>query len=98
MLAVCLCIFSFTSILGWCYYGQVCAWSIRMRRGDKTVYKAAYLLVLAVSFPIPAQTVWNAADLLNGLMTIPNLYCLWRLRKQIPGLTVDEPGGIEDNR
>lgn len=98
LLAVCLCIFSFTSILGWCYYGQVCAWSLRRRPGDVAWYKGLFLLALAFCFRLPAPAVWTLTDLLNGLLALPNLFGLWRLRKRISALPVDEPAGIEDNR
>ena len=98
LLAVCLCIFSFTSILGWCYYGQVCARSLRRRSGDVAWYKCLFLLVLALCCWLPAPAVWALADLLNGLLALPNLFGLWRLRGHISAFPVDEPAGIEDNR
>ncbi len=86
LLAVCLCIFSFTSILGWCYYGQVSARALG--GGEKTVriYKILFLLVLGGALWPDAEMLWIYADLLNGLLALPNLFCLWRLRRQIPGV------------
>ena len=86
LLAVCLCIFSFTSILGWCYYGQVSARALGGREKTVRIYKILFLLVLGGALWPDAEMLWIYADLLNGLLALPNLFCLWRLRRQIPGV------------
>lgn len=98
LLAVCLCIFSSTSILGWCYYGQVCAWTLGRGTLVPLLYKGVFLLILGLCLRLPAGAVWPMTDLCNGLLALPNLYGLWRLRRKIRGFAVDEPAGIEDNR
>lgn len=84
LLAVCLCIFSFTSILGWCYYGQVAIRAINCRMVP--FYKILFLAVLGNALWVEETMLWCCADLLNGLLALPNLFGLWELRKQIPGV------------
>lgn len=80
LLAVCLCIFSFTSILGWCYYGQTGVRALCRGRLFLWLYKLVFLLVLGTAFCADANALWGWADLLNGLVAIPNLFCLWKLQ------------------
>ncbi len=86
LLAVCLCIFSFTSILGWCYYGQVSARTLGGGEKSVYIYKVLFLLVLGGALWADGEMLWICADLLNGLLALPNLFSLWRLRRQIPGV------------
>ena len=64
--------FAFSTVLGWAYYGERC---IEYLGGRKVLvgYRLIYIAV-AVIAPITAlNTVWTVADILNALMSIPNL-------------------------
>ena len=64
--------FAFTTVLGWTVYGERCAIYLW---GDKIIKPFRTLVTIVV--PIGALTelnlVWSIADLLNGLMAVPNL-------------------------
>ena len=64
--------FAFSTVLGWAYYGERC---IEYIAGRKVLigYRCLYIAV-AVIAPISAlNLVWTIADILNALMSIPNL-------------------------
>jgi AGCS family alanine or glycine:cation symporter len=75
ILAVGLLTFVFSTILGWSYYGEkACEYLF----GTKLVLPYRCLWVIAVmtgSVALP-KSVWNFADIANGLMAVPNLVSL----------------------
>jgi AGCS family alanine or glycine:cation symporter len=81
-----LVLFAFTTLLGWSYYGERCA---EYLFGVRAIYPFRILWVIAI--PIGAMgnlgVVWTIADILNGLMAIPNLIALLALSPIIFHLT-----------
>ena len=53
----------------------------------KALYKAVFLLVLGTAFCADANALWGWADLLNGLVALPNLFCLWHMQIPVAQLT-----------
>lgn len=88
LLSIALLIFTFTTILGWSYYGEKCWIYIA---GRKTVLPFRILWVLAVFGGAVFQLdfVWLLADTLNALMAIPNLVALLLLCPVVLKLTKD---------
>lgn len=88
LVAVALIVFTFTTILGWSYYGEKC-WIYLA--GRKTVLPFRILWVLAVFGGAVFQLdfVWLLADTLNALMAIPNLVALLLLSPVVLKLTKD---------
>ncbi len=82
ILSISLILFAFATILGWCYYGECGVRFLWGERGVKT-YQILYLLFIYLGAVVSLQLVWGVSDLLNILMTLPNLLCLWLLRKKI---------------
>ena len=81
-----LIVFAFTTLLGWSYYGERCA---EYLFGVRAIHPYRLLWVLAI--PIGAMgnlgLVWLIADILNGLMALPNLIALVALSPVIFRLT-----------
>lgn len=88
LVAIALVIFTFTTILGWSYYGEKCWIYVA---GRKTVLPFRILWVLAVFGGAVFQLdfVWLLADTLNALMAIPNLVALLLLSPVVIKLTND---------
>ncbi len=86
LLAAALLVFTFTTILGWGYYGEKC-WIYLA--GRKTVLPFRILWVVAVFGGAVFQLdfVWLLADTLNALMAIPNLISLILLSPVMLALT-----------
>ncbi|MGI5977231.1 MAG: alanine/glycine:cation symporter family protein [Candidatus Limivicinus sp.] len=72
VLAVGLLLFAGTTILGWALYGSR---SIEFVFGRKAVlpYQIIFVLVIVLGSVSDLGLVWDIADTLNGLMSIPNL-------------------------
>ena len=67
--------FSFSTILGWCYYGER---AVEYLKGKKWViaYRVLYIMAVFVGSVMNLALVWNLADCMNALMAIPNLLSL----------------------
>jgi alanine or glycine:cation symporter, AGCS family len=78
--------FAFTTILGWNYYGERC---IEFLFGVKGIlpYKIFYILIVASGAFLTLDVIWVLADIVNGLMAIPNLIALLALRKVVKAET-----------
>jgi AGCS family alanine or glycine:cation symporter len=65
-------LFAYSTILGWCYYGEK---SIEYLFGVKSIlpYRIVFILFIGVGAVAKLSLVWNISDTLNGLMAIPNL-------------------------
>jgi AGCS family alanine or glycine:cation symporter len=64
--------FAFSTILGWCYYGEK---GLEYLLGTKSIipYRCIYVAVAFLGTVLSLDLVWNIADALNALMTVPNL-------------------------
>ena len=65
-------LFAFATLTGWSYYGEQGA---RWLLGEHSVrpYRVIYLAAIFLGCVMKLETVWSVADVLNGLMAIPNL-------------------------
>lgn len=67
--------FAFSTILGWCYYGERAIEYLAGRRTMKG-YRMIYILTVFLGSVVNLAVVWNLADCMNALMAIPNLISL----------------------
>ena len=67
--------FAFSTILGWCYYGEK---AVEYLKGKKWVkgYRVMYIIAVFLGSVMNLAIVWNLADCMNALMAIPNLLSL----------------------
>ena len=72
ILIVGLITFAFSTILGWYYYGERCAVYLFGERVIM-VYKVLWVVGVLVGTVVELNLIWNLADLMNGLMAIPNI-------------------------
>jgi len=81
-----LSIFAFSTILGWSYYSERCAEFIF---GEKIIlpFRLVWILAIPLGALAELKTVWNIADVLNGLMAVPNLIALILLSPLVFKLT-----------
>ncbi|MGI9874942.1 alanine/glycine:cation symporter family protein [Vibrio chagasii] len=79
LVSVGLIFFTFTTILGWNYYGERC---VVFLLGTKAVlpYKVIFIALVASGAFLKLDMIWIMADIVNGLMAIPNLIGLIMLR------------------
>ena len=74
--------FAFTTILGWCYYGERAVEYLKGKRW-MLAYRIVFVAMVFVGSIISLDVVWNAADCMNALMAIPNLIALLLLSNVI---------------
>ena len=75
IIAICLVLFAFSTILGWALYGTRCCEFLLGPKASKP-YRVIYVLVIVVGATTDLELVWSIADTLNGLMALPNLIAL----------------------
>lgn len=80
--------FAFTTILGWCYYGERCFVYLAGIRAIK-IYRLTYIILVGLGAFLHLNLIWIIADIVNGLMAFPNLIALIGLRKVIIEETKD---------
>ena len=97
ILTVGLITFAFSTILGWYYYGERCAVYLF---GEKViiVYKILWVIGVFTGSLIELNTVWNIADLLNGLMAVPNILAVLLLSGVIAAETKKYAGSHINDR
>ena len=67
--------FTFSTILGWSYYGERAVEYLKGKRWTY-VYRVAYIAAVFLGSIMNLTLVWNVADCMNALMAIPNLLSL----------------------
>lgn len=72
IVTVSLVLFAYSTILGWCYYGER---NIEKLFGHRWVmpYRVIFSLAVYVGCTIQLGIVWTFSDIANGLMALPNL-------------------------
>lgn len=75
ILTVGLFTFVFSTIIGWSYYGEKAIEYLVGKRGILP-YRILWVLFVYLGSVYSLKAVWNAADIANGLMVIPNTVAL----------------------
>lgn len=88
IVAVSLSLFAFTTILGWSYYGERCA-EFLFKHKVVLFYRCLWVVVVPIGALMSLDMVWSIADILNGLMAIPNVIALFALSGLVVRLTRD---------
>lgn len=85
LLTLSLVLFAFTTILGWNYYGErACVYLFGIR--GITPYRVIFIIMIALGVFLKLDIIWILADIVNGLMAVPNLIALVALS----GVVVEE--------
>ncbi|MBZ0274056.1 sodium:alanine symporter family protein [bacterium] len=73
--AIAVLLFTYSTIIGWNYYGEKC---VEYLVGVKAIFPYRLIWIVAVVLGSQARLdlVWNFADIMNGLMAVPNLIAL----------------------
>lgn len=73
-----LVLFAYSTVIAWAYYGEKCA---EYLLGEKACvpYRIVYTLIIIPGSVFALEMVWSLADIMNGLMVIPNMIALLAL-------------------
>ena len=81
-----LCLFAFTTMIGWSFYGERCMVFLFGARAI-VPFRVAWVLAVPVGTVFHLDTVWLLADTLNALMALPNLIALLLLGPLVFSIT-----------
>lgn len=70
-----LCLFAFTTMIGWSFYGERCAVFLFGARAI-VPFRIAWVLAVPIGTVVKLDIIWLIADTLNAFMAIPNLIAL----------------------
>lgn len=73
IVTISLVFFAFSTVIGWCYYGER---SIYYLFGERSIvpYRVLYIVVAGLgAMTTNLNLIWAISDVFNGLMAIPNL-------------------------
>jgi len=72
LVAISIILFAYSTILGWCYYGEKC---LEYLVGIKAVpwYRYIFIAMVFVGAVAKLDLVWTFSDVMNALMAAPNL-------------------------
>lgn len=73
IVTISLVFFAFSTVIGWCYYGER---SVHYLLGERAIvpYRMVYIVVAGLgAMTTNLNLIWAISDVFNGLMAIPNL-------------------------
>jgi AGCS family alanine or glycine:cation symporter len=82
IVAIGLALFAYSTVLGWSYYGEKC---IEYLLGERSIfpYRILFCAAVGVGAVVKVDLVWAFADMMNGLMALPNLIALLALHRVV---------------
>jgi AGCS family alanine or glycine:cation symporter len=77
-------VFALASVLSWCFYAETAVEHLFPAGGRaRFFYRAVFSAVTLVGAFVTGKILWEIADILNALMMFPNLFLLYKCRKEI---------------
>lgn len=77
-LTLSLVLFAFTTILGWSYYGERC-FIFLFGTTHLSYFRLIFVIMVGLGGFLKLELIWILADIVNGLMALPNLIALLAL-------------------
>ena len=92
-----LVLFAFTTAVAWSYYGDR---AVTYLFGTRWVlpYRISYVLGFFLATIVDTSLVWLVSAITVALMTLPNLFGIFMMRKEVKQMTQDYWGKIRDSR
>ena len=85
IVAFCLLLFAFTSLLGWSYYGERGLSHLTGGNGLRAPFRLLFLATVVLGSVGNVTRVWALSDICNGLMALPNLLAVAVLAGEVVG-------------
>lgn len=82
VLSVLVAMFAFSTVIGWSYFGSEAARFLFGNHAEKP-FLAIFTAFSVVGAAVNMALTWGIADMLNGLMALPNLFAVFALRKEV---------------
>lgn len=84
--AICIFLFSFSTVIGWNHYGAK-AWEYIFGENSVFIFKALHLLSIPLGAVLTSSLAWTVSDIFNGLMMLPNLIAVIFLSGYVKRIT-----------
>lgn len=81
-LAISLLFFAFTTVIGWYYFGESNIKYLFKSKSAIRIYQVLVVIFIIMGTTIDIGKIWEVADMMNGLMVIPNVIGLFILVRQ----------------
>lgn len=81
-LTLALIAFALATLVGWCYLGEKGAAYLFGEAGVRS-YHLVYIVMIYIGAIIPMGLVWSVTDLVNAIMVLPNVICLFFMFRYI---------------
>lgn len=95
IVALCSFLFAFSTLIGWCYYGEKC-FEFMFGSSLAKAYRVLFVALIMVGSVVSVPLVWALGTLLNGFMALPNLIGLAFLSGTVAKLTADYFSGRKE--
>jgi AGCS family alanine or glycine:cation symporter len=82
LVALCISLFAFATLLGWSYYGE-CGVRYLLGRHAVPAYRILFALSAMAGCTLNLRLVWEISDIFNSLMAFPNLIALFLLSGEV---------------
>ena len=86
IVAVCSFLFGFSTLIGWCYYGEKC-FEFLFGSNKVVFYRVLFTALVMLGSVISVPMVWAIGTLLNGFRAFPNLIGMMLLVGNVKKLT-----------
>ncbi|MDN6285738.1 MAG: alanine:cation symporter family protein, partial [Corynebacterium casei] len=84
VLTVCIVLFAFSTVLSYCYYGQLnFGYIFNDNKRAKQIYSVIYIIMIVVGASVSLDTVVRFSDATFFLVAIPNLLGIYLLAKPL---------------
>lgn len=83
-----LCLFAFTTMIGWSFYGERCVVFLVGARGVMP-FRVLWVVAIPIGTLVQLDLIWLIADTLNAFMAVPNLIALLLLGPLVFRVTRD---------
>lgn len=92
LVTFCACLFGYTTLIGWAYYGEQC---LAYVLGNRIVvpYRWIYCSLVVLGATARVDFVWAWGDLMNGLQILPNLVGVVGLSGVVAALLREDEAG-----
>lgn len=89
MLGISMIAFATATLIGWSYFGEKAVEYLFGKSGINT-YRLCYIVMIFIGSIMSLDLVWELTDLVNAFMALPNVLCLFLLRKKILPYSPDQ--------
>lgn len=83
ILSICMAVFVIATIPCWEYYGEESSYYIFKNNSCIFLFKIAYVIFIYIGSMSKSDIVWNISSIFNLLMSLPNIYMIYKLEDKI---------------